>query len=148
MASNRLNKFFVVLVFVLGTSLLIVPMAAGQQVYTFKMGCKGNQPFAIVGAATTVWNWTVNGVKENGGFASCNTTGGGFTVTGTGTVPSNANGITASMSVHRANCAKTVSTSQSFAQGGSVSISLKASCTGSKAGVGSLSIDASFGLKS
>jgi hypothetical protein len=141
------KRIAISLILVLGIALSVVPAAIAQSVYSFKMTCKGNQPVAIEGAATTTWNWTVNGAFMNGGFTSCNTSGGGFTVTGSGTVPSNANGITASMSIHRANCFKTVSTSQSFMPGGKVSITLKASCTGFKAGVGSLTIDASFTLK-
>jgi hypothetical protein len=142
----RLNRILIALIFIFGLSLTIVPFASAKSVYSFKTTCKGNPPLAFVGEAGTTWNWTVNGASMNGGFTFCNTSG--ATGTGSGTVPSNANGITATMNVHRANCLKTVSTSQSFAPGGPVSITLKASCTGFKAGVGSLTIDATFTLKS
>lgn len=142
-----MKRILIALVFVLSAALYAVPLAAAQSSFSFKISCKGNTPFSILGSADGSWNWTVNGVKENGGFITCNTSGGGFSATGSGTVPSNANGIVASLSVQRANCFKTVSTTQSFTSHGTVSVSLKADCTGFKAGVGSLSISASFTLK-
>ena len=138
------------LIALLGVSFSVFPAAGAMMTapsaYSFSIACHGHGSAAIGGGGSAIWNWTVNGVKEDGGQTEC-----GIAinhVTGTGTVPSNANGIVAQLSGERGNCAfGPVSTTQSFAPGGNVNVKLSGSCSGVAEGQG-VSISVSFSLKS
>ncbi len=98
------------------------------------------------------WNWTVNGVAENTGSGSAGPCGAcipACTVSGSGAVPINANGITATVKAQvESGKVCTVSTSQSFSNKGTVSIkNLSVTCQGVEEGKSSF-IEATFNLKS
>src|SRR3989442_6286108 len=115
-----MNKAIIGFVSVLSIILSTMPLASAQSTFSWNFTCEGSkfQQPGFVSFAVATWNWTVNGVAENpgSGSATCaesgNSTG---TVSGSGTVPTNANGITASVRAQTGGghtC--TVSTSQSF----------------------------------
>src|SRR3989442_13247988 len=148
-----MNKAIIGFVSVLGIILSTMPLASAQSTFSWNFTCKGNK-FAFPGigsSATATWNRTVNGVAENPGSgsafcgASDNST---FTVSGSGTVPTNANGITAFIHAQTGNNGCTVSTSKSLSQNGSVSINnLTVKCSGAEEGKLTF-IEATFNLKS
>lgn len=129
-------------VFLLATILPIIPLANAQSTFSWSITCEGSkfQAPGKVGSAHAVWNWTVNGVPENAGSgqAICSEVNNSKeTVSGTGTVPSNANGITATLTAQvESGRTCTVSASQSFSNKGTVSIkNLSVTCQGVESGL-------------
>jgi len=138
-----LNKVFITVAIVLGIVFSTVPTVAALS-FTASVTCKGPK-FGIIGQSFGYWNWTLNGapigpfvssgVITASGAISCNSTGGGpNTTTATGTQPSNANGVIATVTAQIKGCYHQVSASQTFSPGGKVSITVKASCTGNAYG--------------
>ena len=122
-------------------------MGSATSAYSFQMTCSENHPSLTQGFAQAGWNWTINGQPINGGGVDCSLAGGGSTVTGSGSVPPNVNGITGGILVERDTCQKLVFGSRSFTGSGGVSFSLKASCEADPSNSGPLTIEASFTLK-
>src|SRR5258708_4885849 len=90
-------------------ALSTVPSALAQSTYSWSMDCRSSSA-GDTGGAVTVWNWTLNGVSIAGNTSYCNQTG-------SGTVPSNANGIIARLHVQIAGqpmCSHDYFASQSF----------------------------------
>ncbi len=103
------------------TALAIIPSAFGQATYSWTLDCK--RTGGLVGNVVAYWNWTSNGVSIQGNKAFCSAT------PGTGTVPSNANGIIARVTASFRNCFNQDSATKSFTPGTVPSISLKAFCS-------------------
>jgi len=135
-----MTKTVIGLMLILGAALSAVPMVFAQSSYSWSAKCHG----AIGSGAVADFSWTQNGVSIVSSFGYCN-----YLLTsntGRGTVPSNANGIIVSFTVHvDGACSKSVSTSQSFTLGTRPSIKLSASCSGTSYG-GTVSIKADFSL--
>lgn len=105
---------------------LATPLASAQTgtPYTFAIACNtGNT--ARAGDAGASWTFTDDGQLVGGGTAGCgiNEKNGG-----TGTVPPNANGIVARLTIFQGNCEGDGFGSQSFAAGGQFSLKVTASC--------------------
>ncbi|SRR6266702_5364186 len=130
---------FSVPILLLVIALSTVPSAMAQSTYSWGMDCKAASGFEQYGGyADTVWNWTLNGVSIAGNTSYCGTTG-------SGTVPSNANGIIAHLYVNQEKCHHNYYTSQSFNPGSVPRISLKGSCAETLYGT-PYSIEATFKL--
>ncbi len=147
-----MNRAIIGVVFLLGAILSFVPLANAQSTFSWSLTCKGSKFAFFGGSAFAEWNWTVNGVAENAGSGttpSCGAAIPSITLSGSGTVPANANGIIASVIAHaESGRTCTASTSQSFSNKGSVSINnLSVSCQGVEDGKTSF-IEATFNLKS
>ena len=122
--------------------LLVVPQAMAKtpivsSTYSWQVSCKSSLA-GIPGSAVARWNWTQDGKNITGGLAAC-----GWNNPGTGTVPSNANGIIASLSTQIKFCFHSTSTTQSFAPGTVPRITLESSCQASAYGF-PVSIKATF----
>jgi len=129
---NRMARTFVSLTIVLAAVLSALPVVAAQSSYNWTLTCKGGVGGITAGSAAR-WNWTQNGVSIAGSYSFCTTYANQkLSVSGTGTVPANANGIVVLLYVHAKNCFSSTSTTRPFTTG--VSISLKASCTGNAYG--------------
>jgi len=126
------------LALILGVVMSAIPAVFAQSSFSWSAKCHG----AIGSGATADWIWTQNGASIASGNGFCN-----YTLTsnsGSGTVPSNANGIVVLFTVHvDGACSKQVSASQSFSPGTTPSIRLAASCSGTSYG-GTVSIKADF----
>ncbi len=150
-----MNKATIVYVFVLGiviVSTMPVMAAAQTSSYSWSLTCQGSKFAFFGGSASATWNWTVNGVPENTGSGSSGPCGAclpACTVSGIGVVPTNANGITATVTAQvESGKVCTVSTSQSFSNKGTVSIkNLSVQCQGVEEGKSSF-IEATFSLQS
>ncbi len=138
-----LNRVLITLALILVVAFSVVPTVASLS-FAASVTCTG-PTFGIIGVSFAYWNWTSNGVPigpfvtsgiiSASGVLHCNSTGGGpNTTTGTGTQPSNANGIIVRVTSQIKACYHVVSASQSFASGQPVSITLKASCVGNAYG--------------
>lgn len=106
------------------TMLSVIPSAFGASTYSWTVSCKRSG--GLVGNVIARWNWTSNGVSIQGNTAFCSST------PGSGTVPSNANGIIASLVTEfsrGSGCFNQDSVTKSFATGTVPSISLKSSCS-------------------
>ncbi len=147
-----MNKAIIGFVSVLGIMLSTMPLASAQSTFSWNFTCDGSKFAFFGGSATATWNWTVNGVAENTGSGSAGPCGAcipACTVSGSGAVPINANGITATVKAQvESGKVCTVSTSQSFSNKGTVSIkNLSVTCQGVEEGKSSF-IEATFNLKS
>jgi hypothetical protein len=90
------------------------------------MGCRSSSA-GDPGSAATDWNWTLNGVSIPSNTSYCHQN-----QTGSGIVPSNANGIVARLDVQLAgqpSCSHQYFASQSFNPGSIPSMDLKGSCS-------------------
>lgn len=119
---SRINKIIVGVVFLLGTLLTIVPLANAQSTYAWTLSCQ--RTGGLVGNVYATYNWTVDGVNLQSNTAFCGS--------GSGTVPSNANGISARLVTEFSRgtgCFHTDSVTKSFAPGTVPSIQLKSSCS-------------------
>jgi hypothetical protein len=139
-------KRFLIALLVLGVSFSFIPTVsvASRAIYSLTIACTANAPYTIVGHADTIWNWTVNGVKIDGGYILCTSSNGSDTVTARGVIPASANGIVATLLAQRF-CEKTVMTTQSFVAGSAPAIKLSAGCNGIEYKHG-VSINATFSL--
>ena len=148
-------KVILGVVFLLSDILSTVPLANAQSTFSWNFTCEGSkfqQETGFVSIAATTWNWTVNGVAENAGSgrANCNESANQTnTVSGSGAVPANANGIVAFVRAQTAGghgCS--ASTSQSFSSTGTVNIkNLSCSAHGVESGLSTF-IEATFNLRS
>src|SRR6266852_2599897 len=140
MQSRKMLLPFSVLILLPIIAMSTVPSVLAESTYSWSMNCRSR--FAgDPGGADTVWNWTLNGVSIAGNISYCGKTG-------SGTVPSNANGIIARLGVQIAgqpSCIHDYFVSQSFNPGSVPRISLKGSCSTSNYGT-PVSITASFKL--
>ncbi|MBO0887530.1 hypothetical protein J2P12_00355 [Candidatus Bathyarchaeota archaeon] len=137
-----MNRTIIGLVTLIGVILSIVSLANAQTTFSFSITCEGSkfQAPGKVGSANAIWNWTVNGVPENAGSgkAICSEINNDKnTVSGTGAVPANANGITVTLTAQvESGKTCTVSTSQSFSNKGTVNIkNLSVTCQGVESGL-------------
>jgi|ERR671923_2198043 hypothetical protein len=137
-----MNKTIIGLVTLLGIFLSTVSLVNAQSTFSFSITCEGSkfQAPGKVGSADAIWNWTVNGVAENAGSGKATCTeinNEKNTVSGTGAVPANANGITATLTAQvESGRTCTVATSQSFSNKGTVNIkNLSVTCQGVESGL-------------
>ncbi len=130
-----------------------IPVVAATQTsstYSWSFTCQGSKFATFGGSAEVTWNFTVNGVAENAGSGSAGPCGAcqpACTISGSGAVPTNANGITATVTAQvESGKVCTVSTSQPFSKQGTVSIkNLSVQCQGVEEGQSSF-IEATFNL--
>jgi len=97
----------------------IIPSAFASETYSYSETCNVKNE----GSAGTYWNWTQDGVLIGGSSVPC----GGF---GSGTVPSTANGIIATLNVQTHGCFHSYTTTKAFSPGSVPKISLNGSCGG------------------
>jgi len=152
----EMNRVFITLALLLGIAFSAVPTVAASRSFTASLTCTGTT-IGIIGVVFAYWNWTSNGVPigpfvQSGiisasGVLHCNNSGGGFTTTTSGTQPSNANGIIATLTSHIKACFHGAQASQSFPPGQPVSITVRVSCTGNAYGT-PVTIKGTFTLNS
>ena len=134
-----MNKALTTIAIALISALSLVPSVAGSSSFTASVVCTGPR-FGVIGQSFGYWNWTLNGVPIGpfvhsgiiaaSGVVGCNSTGGGpNTTTASGRQPANADGINVRVTSQIKGCYHLTDGSQSFSPGGSVSISVKATCT-------------------
>lgn len=150
-----MKRTLVSLTLVLAVALSTMPLGFAQSTFSWNFTCSGSkfqQEVGFVSTASATWNWTANGTPENSGSGTtfCNESANqSNTVSGSGAVPANANGITVFVRAQTAGghgC--TVSTSQSFSNKGTVNIkNLSCSAQGVESRLSTF-IEATFNLQS
>ncbi len=120
-----------------------VPSVLAQSTYSWSLACRSSSA-GDPGSGVIDWNWTLNGVSTAGNTSYCRSP----SATGNGTVPSNANGIIARLTMQLAgqpSCIHEYFVSQPFNPGSAPRIDLKGSCSTTNYGT-PVSIKADFKL--